>query len=123
MRDRRLSQRLPSILEGRIRLDAQAPQTSCTIRDLSMTGARIWLPGSGDLAGEFELEIPLLEQAVPVRVMWSHGRTHGVMFLEALREQAGLDALNLLEKLRAPDDAIDHRATDQSSLPGQKPPQ
>ena len=29
---------------------------------------------------EFNLEIPVLEQAMPVRVMWSNGRNHGVMF-------------------------------------------
>jgi hypothetical protein len=124
MQRRRLSKRIPSILEGRIRLESQASQIPCTIRDISMTGARIWLPGPVDLPGEFELEIPLLEQAVRVRVMWSNDRTHGVTFLEALREPAGADALGLMGKLRAPDEGISHTgAVAKPSLPARKSPQ
>ena len=73
MRDRRQSERIPSILEGCLRQILQ-PCVTSAIRDLSVTGARIWLPGSVDLPGEFNLEIPVLEQAMPVRVMWSNGR-------------------------------------------------
>jgi hypothetical protein len=121
MRDRRQSERIPSILEGCLRLDPQAAHIPCTIRDLSVTGARIWLPGSVDLPGEFNLEIPVLEQAMPVRVMWSNGRNHGVMFLEALREPAGDDALALLQKLQAPDDRIERKAaSERPVLPVQK---
>lgn len=107
MSDRRLGKRIPSILEGRIGIDAQARQILCTIRDLSVTGARIWLPGSVDLPSEFDLEIPMLEQAVRVRVMWSDGQNHGVMFLETLREPAGDNGIALLQKLRAPDGPSD----------------
>jgi hypothetical protein len=103
MQGRRLSKRLPSILEGGIRLGPEAVQIPCTIRDLSTTGARIWLPGSVDLPGEFELEIPMLEQAVRVRLIWSKAQNHGVMFLDALCEPAGGDALDLMRKLRSSD--------------------
>jgi hypothetical protein len=106
MSDRRLSKRIPSILEGRVRIDPQSAQVPCTIPDLSSNGVRVWLPGSVDLPGEFNLEIPMLEQVVRVRVMWSNGRNHGVMFLETLCEPAGDDALALLQKLRASDDTI-----------------
>ena len=100
MQNRRLSKRLPSILEGRIRLEPEGPQLPCTIRDLSLTGARLWLPGAVDLPQEFELEIPMLEQAIPVRLMWSEAKTHGVMFLAELRSPAEDAGLRLLEKLR-----------------------
>jgi hypothetical protein len=91
MRDRRQSERLPSILEGRIVLDRQAPRTQCTLRDISGTGARVWLPDSIDLPREFQLEIPALDQIMPVQLMWSNGRTHGVIFLEELRSLSDSD--------------------------------
>jgi hypothetical protein len=99
MDNRRLSKRLPSILEGRIRLEPQAPHLPCTIRDLSVTGARLWLSEAIDLPGEFELEIPMLEQIVPVRLMWSETKTHGVMFLGELRPPAVDEGRRLLEQL------------------------
>jgi hypothetical protein len=103
MQGRRLSKGIPSILEGRIRLEPQALQIPCTIRDLSTTGARIWLPGSVDLPSEFELEIRILEQTVRARLIWSKAQNHGVKFLSALREPAGDDALDLLDKLQSSD--------------------
>jgi hypothetical protein len=101
MRDRRLSKRLPSILEGRIRLDPQVPPIPCTIRDLLTTGARIWLPGSFDPPGAFELEIPMLEQTVRVRRIWRNAQNHGVEFLDALQERASDEALHLIERLQS----------------------
>jgi hypothetical protein len=90
MRDRRQSERLPSILEGRIELNPQAPKLSCTLRDISATGARVWLPNAVDLPGEFRLDIPVLERSIPVRLMWTEGKTHGVHFLEELQGPAGI---------------------------------
>jgi hypothetical protein len=101
MQSRRLSKRLPSILEGRIRIGPEASRIPCTLRDLSITGARIWLPGSVDLPSAFELEIPMLGQTVRVRRIWSKAQSHGVEFLDALRKPAGGDALDLLEKLQS----------------------
>jgi hypothetical protein len=103
MQDRRLSKRLPSLLEGRIRLGPQAPRIPCTIRDLSITGARLWLPDVVELPDEFELEIPKLEQSVRVRLVRSDTKNHGVMFLEELRPPSNDDGLSLLEKLRTPE--------------------
>ena len=85
MRDRRQSERLPSILEGRIVLGRDAPHLQCTLRDISSTGARIWLPAAIELPQQFELRIPALEQTMPVQLMWSNGKTHGVMFQEELQ--------------------------------------
>jgi PilZ domain len=87
MRDGRRNARLPSILEGWIAFDLQEPKLQCTLRDISTTGARIWLPGSADLPHEFRLDIPALGQSIAVRLMWSNGRNHGIMFLEELQEQ------------------------------------
>ncbi len=102
MRDRRQSERLPSILEGRIVLDRHAPKIQCTLRDISGTGARIWLPDSVDLPGEFQLEIPALDQTMPVRLMRSNGRTHGVLFLNELQGLSDSDADDVPEPLQSP---------------------
>jgi hypothetical protein len=101
MQTRRLSKRIPSILEGRVKLGPEASHLPCTIRDLSLTGARIWLPGDGSLPSEFELEIPILEQAVQVKLVWFKAQTHGVMFLEALQHPSGDDASDLLERIQS----------------------
>jgi hypothetical protein len=101
---RRRSKRFPTILEGRIRFEAQASQIPCRIRDLSATGARIRLLESDELPGEFELEIPRLGQFLKVRLVWSQSTTCGVMFLEELRQSSGEDIVGLLEALRTPDD-------------------
>jgi hypothetical protein len=100
MRDRRLSKRIPSILEGRIRLGPQTPPIVCTMRDLSATGARIWLPDAIAFPDEFELEIPMLEQAVRARAVWSEGKQHGLMFLEALCAPTGSNDDHPLEMLQ-----------------------
>jgi hypothetical protein len=101
---RRRSKRLLSILEGRIRIGDQARQIPCTLRDLSATGARIWLRRAIELPGEFELEIPRLDQSLKVRLIWSRDESHGVMFLEELRHPLGEDVTHLLNAIRTPDD-------------------
>jgi hypothetical protein len=100
MRDHRLSRRVPSILEGRIRLAPEAPSIVCTIRDLSATGARIWLPDVVVFPNEFELEIPMLEQTIRARAVWSKGKQHGLMFLQALQDLAGGGKDDVLETFR-----------------------
>lgn len=100
MNNRRRAKRIPSILEGRITLEGNKSYISCTIRNLSDTGAQIWLPGTIDLPHEFELEIPRLEQLLEVRLVWSKGQSHGVMFLTPLQSHVGEDVAGLLEALK-----------------------
>jgi hypothetical protein len=81
---RRRYKRFPSILEGRIGLKPQDPQLPCRIRDISASGARLWLPEPTELPSEFELEIPRLGQSLKVRLVWSRDKNYGVMFREGL---------------------------------------
>jgi len=97
--DRRSSKRLPSILEGRITLDGEVAKITCTVRDLSASGARIWLPETVDLSGEFTLEISWIGQTVRVRLAWSKVRTHGLMFLSVLRPEPDTTAVILSGEL------------------------
>jgi PilZ domain len=117
MQDRRLSKRLPSLLEGQIRLEPQAPQIPCTIRDLSVTGARLWIPDIAELPDEFELEIPKLEQSVRVHLIQSEARSHGVMFLEELRPPTNDEGVGLLEKLRTPEFVTDRDVASEKEAP------
>lgn len=100
MNDRRRAKRIPAILEGRITWEGHAPYIPCTIRNLSETGAQIWLPGAIDLPREFELGIPKLEQSLEARLMWSKAQSHGVMFLTPLQSHVGEDVTGLLEALK-----------------------
>lgn len=90
MQDRRSSKRLPSILEGRITLDGGMTKITCTVRDLSASGARIWIPEPVDLSGELDLEIPWIGQTARARLAWSKGRTHGLMFLSELHPEGNI---------------------------------
>ena len=47
-----------------------------------LTDTWLWLSEAVRLPREFELEIPVLEQAVPVRLPWSEAKTHSVMVVE-----------------------------------------
>jgi hypothetical protein len=105
---RRRSKRFPTILEGRIRLETQTAQIPCRIRDISATGARIWISDPIEIPREFELEIPRLEEILKVRLIWSRPNTHGVMFLEALGPSDGNGA-RLLDLLQTPDPACPRR--------------
>jgi hypothetical protein len=105
MQDRRSSKRLPSILEGRITLDGGVTKITCTVRDLSASGARIWFPEPIDLSGEFDLEIPWIGQTARARLVWSKGRTYGLMFLAELRPEPDATAGSLSGELPQSDDA------------------
>lgn len=105
MHQRRSSKRLPSILQGHINLDGEMTRIICTVRDLSASGARIWFPDPINLPSEFNLEIPWVGQTARVRLAWSKGRTHGLMFLSELRPEPAPTADSLSGELLQLDDA------------------
>lgn len=79
MQDRRLDDREPTILEGRIRIDDQ--DIECTVRDLSETGAQLLAPQSFDLPSEFDLHIPKRGLSFRAQIVWSKDRSHGIRFV------------------------------------------
>ncbi|MBL0406313.1 PilZ domain-containing protein [Microvirga aerilata] len=85
MNERRSSRRWNTFLNGRIVFNNRCSVLSCTVRDLSETGARISFADVSALPEEFELEIPNRGMRVYGRLMWSRGATHGVMFFDKLR--------------------------------------
>ena len=80
--ERRSSKRWHTVLEGNIELTQGAETTACIVRDLSDTGARLYVTNAVQLPPDFELEIPSRRLRVRSRLVWSRGANYGVMFLE-----------------------------------------
>jgi PilZ domain len=79
--DKRRSNRMRSLLTGRIIFNNRYSVIDCTVRDLSDTGARIAFAHPIEVPLEFELDIPKRGPAVRARVMWSNGNDHGISFI------------------------------------------
>jgi hypothetical protein len=60
----------------------------CIVRDLSDTGAQIAFAHPVNLPSEVELEVPKRSLSIRAKVIWSNGKTHGLMFLRGAHEQA-----------------------------------
>ncbi len=78
--DQRSSKRNRTFLNGRIIFNNRCSVISCTVRDLSDTGARIAFGHVIEIPAEFEFEIPKKGMSVWARVVWSKGKEHGVKF-------------------------------------------
>ncbi|WP_457094974.1 PilZ domain-containing protein [Microvirga sp. P5_D2] len=85
MGERRSIKRWPAVLAARITSDSGAVSIECIVRDLSDTGARIYLTDNSSLPLEFVLEIPSRGLRVQSRLMWGRGANHGVVFLEVVK--------------------------------------
>jgi hypothetical protein len=86
--EHRRSQRTRTILQGRVVLNNRFSLLECIVRDLSDTGAQIAFAHPVTLPSEVELEVPKRSLSIRARVMWSNGKTHGLMFHGDAHEQA-----------------------------------
>ena len=85
MRERRSAKRWRTLLKVQITPPTESGPIEGVARDLSDTGARLYLSDSSRLSSEFFLEIPSKNLKVRARVMWSRGANHGVMFLDQVK--------------------------------------
>ncbi len=85
--EHRRALRTRTILQGRVVFNDRFSLIECTVRDLSDTGAQIAFAHPVTLPVEVELEIPTRKLSTRARVMWSKGKTHGLIFIAAA--QAG----------------------------------
>ena len=85
MDERRASKRWRTVLKARILFNNRSSVLDCAVRDLSETGARIYLADTSELPATFELEIPNRGLRVQGCVVWSRGANHGVMFRERVK--------------------------------------
>ncbi|WP_230533193.1 PilZ domain-containing protein [Microvirga roseola] len=95
MEERRSSKRAPTILAGRIWIGDQADGIECTVRNISGTGAQILTHAPLVLPNEFEFAIPKRGHSSFVRLVWSSGKSHGVMFLPGRPEDIELSPPSL----------------------------
>ena len=80
--DQRRASRKRVLYEGRVVFNNRYSIIECTIRDISATGAKIAFPHTTPLLPEVELEIFKTQQNFRARVMWSDGKSHGLMFID-----------------------------------------
>lgn len=80
MQDRRKSQRLRSFKGGRIRFHRDWPLVDCAVRNLSIAGACLDLPGEFNITLGFELTLSSEKKTRACRQIWRQGNRVGVAF-------------------------------------------
>lgn len=83
--DQRVAQRRRILKAGTVAYNARHVTLSCTVRDISATGARVRVDGSVSAPDSFELLIEADGLEASCEVVWRHGNEVGVRFLAAPR--------------------------------------
>jgi hypothetical protein len=78
--DRRRTARRRVCLGGRVRVAAFLPELDCTVRDVSLDGARIRVDAETILPDCFDLFIPCRNETRRVFVAWRSGAAVGLGF-------------------------------------------
>lgn len=87
---KRSAERLRTILSARALWLGAAQPITCTVRDISSTGAKVLVSAVELLPGQFDLHIVDMQVAVHVRVMWRRFNYVGVAFIGAPRSMTEL---------------------------------
>ncbi|MEE7440058.1 pilus assembly protein PilZ [Methylobacterium oryzae] len=82
MVERRRTARRRVCLGGRLRVAAFLPEIDCTVRDVSLDGARVRLPAEAVLPDCVELFIPCRGEIRRAFVAWRAGESVGLGFAE-----------------------------------------
>jgi PilZ domain-containing protein len=82
VKERRLSSRQKSFLQGRVYYNSRRSSVDCLIRDYSDHGARLKFSESVTVPDTIELFIPNREEMHRARVIWRGGNEMGVSFAE-----------------------------------------
>ena len=80
MTDHRTAPRNRTFLPARVEIEELGTATTCMIRDLSDTGARLQVSESVALPSAFRLVIPKFDRVVTVQQRWRRGEFVGVEF-------------------------------------------
>ena len=65
--------------------NTQPAPIECTVRDLSDTGARIYLADASPIPSKFTLETPTKVLRIHTDLVWSKRADHGLSFLETVK--------------------------------------
>jgi hypothetical protein len=85
MDERRQGRRQKTHLAGKIIYGANRLSMDCSIRDMSLGGARLSLGEPLGIPNEFELQLPARGTVFRAEVRWRRGREIGVKFRAVLR--------------------------------------
>ena len=85
MRERRKVRRGRYCLEGEIVLDDRCSTFDCLVTDLSGDGARLHLPSTAGVPGEFDLVLLKRGESHRARLVWRDETQAGVTFVPASR--------------------------------------
>lgn len=80
MLERRDDARRRVLLGGWIETAAFLPDLACTVRDVSLTGARLRIAGDAILPGRVILRVPVRGECRLGRVVWRDGESVGLRF-------------------------------------------
>ena len=101
MVEHRSATRVRAVLKGEIRYDNGLRSTSCVIRDLSATGARLELPGDLALPDHFDLHIEKKNQTRPAVMKRKRGVEVGIAFTDITETLAASALHERVSKLEA----------------------
>ncbi len=79
--EHRRTRRRRTLLDGRVVFNNRYSVIECTVRDLSVSGAKVTFEHPTPLPPTVELEVPKTGQNFRADVIWSDGRSHGLMFV------------------------------------------
>ena len=82
MVEARRSERIRSFLRARIIFNNGASTFECTIKNISLHGAKIDIAHSMSVPSEFDLEVPQRGRTYRAKMMWRAADSVGVEFLE-----------------------------------------
>jgi PilZ domain-containing protein len=85
VKERRLSSRQKSFLQGRVYFNNRRSCVDCLVRDYSEHGARLKFSESATVPDAVELFIPNREEMNRARVIWRSGNELGVSFGEDIQ--------------------------------------
>jgi hypothetical protein len=91
MRDRRISTRQKSFLQGRIYFNNRRVSVDCLVRDVSDKGAKLVFSDVVTVPDIMELYLSNKEEVRRAKVQWRHGSEVGVAF--NFDEPAGTDSM------------------------------
>jgi hypothetical protein len=110
--DKRRLDRVRTILAAQAILGKGLADIPCQIKDLSETGARIFLDEKALLPERFELRIPKKGLAQRVEVRWRNGGLVGVEFVRERRAVERLDPAARIKQLEAENAELRRRVAD-----------
>ena len=82
MQENRQAQRWRAMLAGKIVFNNHGSVYDCSIRNLSATGAKIWVFNAATIPDAFELLIEAKALTRPARVVWRSAKEIGVRFAD-----------------------------------------